>query len=455
MLLPLSVYAPEDACAGKNYPVMVWIHGGGYQFGNISQFDWTNFTQQANNGGKPVVVVSIQYRLGAQGFLAGEQVKENGLLNAGLLDQQFALQWVQQHIYDFGGDPCHVTIWGESAGGGSVMSQMLANGGDTVSALNLSAPLFEAIIGSSVFLPPQLAYNDPFAENGYTAMVDATGCSGSNDSFSCLTSVDELTFANASNAISAAAYFGYWDWVPVVDGTFLVDRPTQLIQQGKYNAKHVVDLHNTNEGYVFTNQALANEDANLSDSDLEAAFDGFLQGYLPHLDANARSAVAQQYPISSFPRVNNTFLRADAVSSESIFICPSLKLAQNVPGGDGYLGWYALNTSYHGQDIASYASPNLATVDSPTFIQSWIGELISSVLTYMPNNNPLNATINPYWPTVSQGQVLKFNVSSPGLDATADPMIVPLNTPLPPNLNGDLLANCDFWFGSISAQVPF
>lgn len=68
MLIPFalcSVYAPEDACAGKNYPVMVWIHGGGYQFGNISQFDWTNFTQQANNAGKPIVVVSLQYRLGA------------------------------------------------------------------------------------------------------------------------------------------------------------------------------------------------------------------------------------------------------------------------------------------------------------------------------------------------------------------------------------------------------
>lgn len=335
------------------------------------------------------------------------------------------------------------------------MSQMIANGGDTMSALNLSAPLFEAIIGSSVFLPPQLAYNDPFAENGYTAMVDATGCSGAQDTFSCLTSVDELTFANASNAISAAAYFGYWDWVPVVDGTFLTDRPTQLIQQGKYNAKHVVDLHNTNEGYVFTDQALASEDANVSDSDLEAAFDGFLQGYLPHLDANSRAAVSKQYPISNFPKINNTFMRADAVSSESIFVCPSIKLAQNVPGGDGYLGWYALNLSYHGQDIASYASPNLALEDSPTFIQSWIGELVSTVISFMPNNNPLSATIDPYWPKISSGQYLKFNVSSAGLDATADPTIVPLNTPLPPNLNGDLLANCDFWFGQISAQVPF
>jgi carboxylesterase type B len=82
----------------------------------------------ATNGNQ-FISVTIQYRLGAFGFLAGEDVKENGALNAGLLDMNFALQWVQKHIKKFGGDPTRVTIAGESAGGAAVMYQAMAYGG--------------------------------------------------------------------------------------------------------------------------------------------------------------------------------------------------------------------------------------------------------------------------------------------------------------------------------------
>lgn len=75
------------------------------------------------------ISVVIQYRLGAFGFLSSEDVKGNGQLNAGLLDQRFALQWVQENIEKFGGDPRKVTLAGESAGAGSVMLQAMAYGG--------------------------------------------------------------------------------------------------------------------------------------------------------------------------------------------------------------------------------------------------------------------------------------------------------------------------------------
>lgn len=80
-----------------------------------------------NNNG--FITVEIQYRLGAFGFLSSAEVHEHGTPNAGLLDQRFALEWVQQHIRKFGGDPNRVTIGGESAGGGAVMLQSLAYGG--------------------------------------------------------------------------------------------------------------------------------------------------------------------------------------------------------------------------------------------------------------------------------------------------------------------------------------
>lgn len=75
------------------------------------------------------VSVIIQYRLGAFGFLSSADVHEHGQVNAGLLDQNFALQWVQRHIHKFGGNPRRVTVAGESAGAGAVMLQAMAYGG--------------------------------------------------------------------------------------------------------------------------------------------------------------------------------------------------------------------------------------------------------------------------------------------------------------------------------------
>lgn len=86
-------------------------------------YDWV----AQHTGG--IVAVSITYRLAILGFLGGSEVAKDGDLNAGLLDQRAALEWVQRHISAFGGDPENVTIDGESAGGASVMMQIVAYGG--------------------------------------------------------------------------------------------------------------------------------------------------------------------------------------------------------------------------------------------------------------------------------------------------------------------------------------
>lgn len=109
----LDVYAPDDAEPGS-LPVLVWIHGGAYVNGSGS-LQWYDGSQLAS---RRAVVVTINYRLGALGFL--------GEGNWGTLDQICALQWVQQNIASFGGDASKVTIFGESAGGSAVISLMAA-----------------------------------------------------------------------------------------------------------------------------------------------------------------------------------------------------------------------------------------------------------------------------------------------------------------------------------------
>jgi Carboxylesterase family len=126
--LYLNVYAPTG---GTNLPVMVSIHGGGYGEGDGTQ-DMSGFI---NTNGNTLIVVTIQYRLGAFGFASSSEIKSRGVLNAGLMDQVFAFQWVQKNIAKFGGNPDRVTIAGESAGGGSVMLHAIAQGGSLGTAL--------------------------------------------------------------------------------------------------------------------------------------------------------------------------------------------------------------------------------------------------------------------------------------------------------------------------------
>ncbi len=115
--LSLNIWTP--ALDDARRPVMVWIHGGAFVNGSGST-PWYDGTRFAAHG--DVVVVTINYRLGAFGFLhvAPFDDRFTGAANAGILDQIAALEWVRDNIHAFGGDPAQVTIFGESAGGMSV-----------------------------------------------------------------------------------------------------------------------------------------------------------------------------------------------------------------------------------------------------------------------------------------------------------------------------------------------
>uniref|UniRef100_A0A8C4S341 Carboxylic ester hydrolase n=1 Tax=Erpetoichthys calabaricus TaxID=27687 RepID=A0A8C4S341_ERPCA len=137
--LYLNIYTPAEPKQELQLPVMVWIHGGALMIGGASQYDGSALAAYEN-----VVVVVIQYRVGYMGFLSTGD--ENCSGNWGLLDQVAALQWIQKHIKNFGGDPDSVTIFGESAGGCSVSALVLSP---------LSSGLFhKAISESGVILIP-------------------------------------------------------------------------------------------------------------------------------------------------------------------------------------------------------------------------------------------------------------------------------------------------------------
>jgi len=122
--LTLNVWAPTDA---RNLPVMVWIHGGGYNNGSgtAALYDGSALARRG------VVVVTINYRLGRLGFfdhpaLAAERAADQSAANYGVMDQIAALEWVRANVAAFGGDPANVTVFGESAGGVAVTQLMVA-----------------------------------------------------------------------------------------------------------------------------------------------------------------------------------------------------------------------------------------------------------------------------------------------------------------------------------------
>jgi para-nitrobenzyl esterase len=102
---------------------MVWIHGGALFLGESGDYDPTKLVEAGD-----LIVVAINYRLGSLGFLAhpalSAESPDHASGNYGLMDQQFALQWVQRNIAGFGGDPDNVTVFGQSAGGLSVQSHL-------------------------------------------------------------------------------------------------------------------------------------------------------------------------------------------------------------------------------------------------------------------------------------------------------------------------------------------
>jgi len=102
--LILDVFTPSNA-TNESLPVLLWIHGGGYTIGSAAGAGGPNFVSSSNGS---MIFVSIQYRLGAYGFLSSDEVAEDGTPNAALLDQRAAIDWVHRHIHAFGGDPSKV-----------------------------------------------------------------------------------------------------------------------------------------------------------------------------------------------------------------------------------------------------------------------------------------------------------------------------------------------------------
>jgi para-nitrobenzyl esterase len=238
----LNVYVPATAQPNANLPVMLWIHGGALVSGTGAQYDPSAMAAENN-----IIVVTINYRLGALGWLvepgllaqtpsAFENIGDGG--NYGLMDQQFAMQWTQRNIARFGGDPRKVTIAGESAGGLSVSSNL--------ASITTAPGLFRhAIIESGAYmlhdLPSEAVYEALFAAN-FAAALD---CTQPNDA-SCLRAASVTAILNAQ-----AEVFGSFGISPDFGTKILPRSLEQAFATGEFIHVPVLQGTNANEGRLF------------------------------------------------------------------------------------------------------------------------------------------------------------------------------------------------------------
>ncbi|KAJ7719235.1 Alpha/Beta hydrolase protein [Mycena maculata] len=243
--LSLNVFKPIASNASSKLPVFVWLFGGGFEVGDSNQVDVSPLAERSIERGEPVIIVTPNYRLSAFGFLAGEKVASAGVTNLALRDQIFALQWVQQHIAAFGGDPDPVVLGGVSAGAISTALLLLSNKQN-------SNTLFHG-----AFMATGSPFTTPSVTDGqsdYDGLVAANNCTLSEGTLNCLRKVPLDAFW--ATVYNTANFFSYrsvsFVWGPRVDGDVIVNNPLVSVSRGLYSKVPFLTGDCDDEGNIFS-----------------------------------------------------------------------------------------------------------------------------------------------------------------------------------------------------------
>jgi para-nitrobenzyl esterase len=299
--LYLNVFTPAGA-RGRHLPVMVWVHGGSLRTGESDDYNPAGLVRDG------VVVVTINYRLGALGFLADAALASrpggpSG--DYGLMDQQAALRWVQRNIRGFGGDPGDVTLFGESAGGLSTLAQVASPG---------AHGLFQRAIAQSgtyeLTQQPLAA-----AEAAGKAFAAKAGCA--SNTAACLRGLPVSTILANQDPV------GY---TPNVDGAVLTQSIRTALARGQFNRVPVVIGINRDEYRLFVAVI-----ALLGGQVTAANYQTMIASTLG-VSAAIAGKIAGEYPLSRYPSPPVAF---GAVGTDAIFACHALtaekSLARYVP----------------------------------------------------------------------------------------------------------------------------
>jgi para-nitrobenzyl esterase len=266
--LYLNVYAPKDYTAKvEQRPVLVWFYGGGLIAGETNDYDGSKLARQGDS-----VVVTVNYRVGVLGFFAHPALDSEGhdFGNYGLMDQQFALKWVQANIAKFGGDPHNVTIFGQSGGATAVMANLVSP---------TAAGLFEKIINESGTHAVATPLSD--AEKMGERLAAKAGCA--KDVAACLRALSPAAIITLG--APPASFF-------ILDGKIITRPPYESFESGQFNRVPILTGLTADEQAFFLPELQGGPPTPLS----TAGFNQFVASY----GKQWSSAILADYPLSAY-----------------------------------------------------------------------------------------------------------------------------------------------------------
>ncbi|EIW80165.1 sterol esterase [Coniophora puteana RWD-64-598 SS2] len=410
--LYMNVVRPEGTQANASLPVVVWIYGGAFETGDASAYNGVPVVQRSNALGSDVIYVSFNYRVNAFGFLAGKEIKEAGVANLGLHDQRLALQWVQDNIAAFGGDPSRVVAWGQSAGAISIWMQMLANDGQ----LN---GLFSGAVTQSGFTE---AFHDISEQQPvYDQIVSLTNCTNppqGNTTLDCIRAVDYQTLVNAVNQVPPLLSYQSLDtsFRPTIDGDLFTRTLRDSMNGDLYAKVPIIGGDVDDEGTLFS---LLNANVT-TDQD----FLSYVQtNYMPQANETQMEVLGDAY--SSEPDLgspfntgtNNTltpqYKRISAVQGDLYFQMPrrfALTIASKTQKVWSYLyraNKYSALGTFHESDLQEFYE----LTESPSFVGTDM--LVNFAYNLDPNvpaggykgsPQPASGLVNVTWPTYNSNE---------------------------------------------------
>lgn len=414
--LDLDIIVPTNAGSGP-LPVMVHIHGGGFQSGADSIYDGTHLATTGH-----VIFVGVQYRLGVLGFLADKALGAHSG-DYGLQDQQAALAWVQRNIAAFGGDPQNVTIFGESAGGSSMCDQIAspAAAGLFQRAISESGE-YNSALGSPTSLQPQdckaILPTEAQAQTAGTTFAANAGCGHASDVAACLRKVPVAALLATPGGTNS----------PIINGTTLTEQLQQAFATGKVNHVSAIMGVGRDENLVGTPTTAAQYRALVRTQYGQYA-----------------SKVLAMYPVARF---GSPYVAFRTVAADSGTVCPALRtdqrLSKSIPvyayevdNTDAPLAFFlnpALpNGSYHVSEIGFTFPGGLGVTTNLDANQQVLANQVTDEWTAFARTGNPTAAGTPAWPRYTAGSQLVMSLQPAG-----DSTLMPAST-----ISFD--HNCGFW----------
>lgn len=401
-------------------PVVVWIHGGEFVSGSAS--DTSSDGKTSLYDGYPlverdVVVVTIQYRIGALGFLSHRafdlEDEHHASGNFGLLDQIAALQWVRRNIAAFGGDPARVTIAGQGAGGASVCALV-------------ASPLAKGLFSRAIMQSGScVGHTTKDAQAFGGKVVDGAGCGTAADVAACLRAASVESIVRAVSVAPAIASTNPSPYGPVIDYSFLTGAPLDVISAGGHSQVPILlgDVSDETSRTVSLKP-------DATDADYRAA----VAAAFPSL---IKDTVLTHYPSTDYPSPWSAFV---ALTTDRNFICPARRAARAFLDGQDvpvfrYLLTHAFDDSpalhpygaFDGADVLYLFGHLTADGYVPSGAESALSDFVQrGWIDFFSAGNPNEPSL-PNWPAYGSGDPYL------ALDSTIA------------SSNGLRTTQCDFW----------